>query len=75
MGFEEQSNLLTRYNEWKGQKKVAANDYSPEAFLVYEAQNEAYQRVEKAIAYVANLDSNDISLEVRDLLLNILEDN
>jgi hypothetical protein len=74
MTFEKDVDLLTRYNTWKGEKKVKTNDYSPEAFVVDEAKESAYKRVEEAIKYLRDEANWDQQHRGVVKLLKILED-
>jgi len=52
VAFESDEQLLSDYNRWVAEKKVAGVDVSPTAFLVDRAKESAYNRVMEAIAFI-----------------------
>lgn len=63
MDLEQQIELIQEYQQWAATQH---GDKSAAAFAVYRAQNEAYQRVEKALAYL-NTVSYDDFMEIEEL--------
>lgn len=46
MSAQEDINLLEDYNRWVGEKKMSVKDFSPEAYVIDKAKEQAFEELE-----------------------------
>ena len=73
MSFAEEEELLSGYNKWVAERKVAGIDLSPSAYLVDRAKDAAYDKLEEALEYLNSVNLSEIADAVKVKLQNILE--
>lgn len=56
MSLAEDQYRLEAYVKWKAEREVTGNDTSPAAYVVDRAKQEAFVRVEAAIAFLEQFD-------------------
>lgn len=52
MTYQDEAQTVNSYMEWRAKKQTTSNDLSGERYVIEKAQQEAFERVEKAIAYL-----------------------
>lgn len=54
MSYDENVELINGYNEWVIQRRVLANDVTPEAYLKAKMEEDAGERLLKAVEYISD---------------------
>lgn len=45
MSFDDNLSLLERYERWKAEKKLESGDFTPSAFMIDDAKQQAYDKL------------------------------
>ncbi len=62
--------LITEYNDWVTQKKITANDVTPEQFMVERAQSTALERLIKLSDELQDWEDDDMIMvgSIREII-------